>query len=37
MVLYIYIDNEIMYETNMKVLSGKNPFQNEKKICLIFS
>lgn len=23
MVLYIYFDNEITYETNMKVLSGK--------------
>lgn len=37
MVLYIYFDNEIMNETNMKVHYGKNTCQNEKKICLIFS
>lgn len=37
MVLYIYFDNEIMNETNMKVLSVKNPCQNENKFCLIFS
>ena len=36
MVLYIYFDNEIMNETNMKVLYGKNPCQNENKCDLIF-
>ena len=29
MVLYIYFDNEIMNETNMKVHYGKNTCQNE--------
>ena len=37
MVLYSYFDNEIMTETNMKVLYGKNPCQNENKCDLIFS
>lgn len=37
MVLYIYIDNKVMNETNMKVLFWKNTCQNEKKIRLIFS
>ena len=37
MVLYIYIDNEIMNETNMRYSIWKNTCQNENKICLIFS
>ena len=31
MVLYIYFDNEIMYETNMKVLYGKTNSKMKRK------
>ena len=33
MVLYIYLDNEITNDSTL----WKNPCQNEKKFCLIFS
>ena len=38
MVLYIYLDNKIMNEINMKAFYvGKNPFQNGNRCCLNFS
>ena len=37
MVLYIYFDNEIMNETNMKYFIWKNPCKNKKKLYLIFT